>query len=177
MSIASAAPQSGEDRPSLLGRLFPVRIDNKFPGSRLALWLFGVYVFVKVGQGGESLFNSAATAVRADGIPLQSFGTAAAETAVEMFALLGLNVLVLPLLGVIALIRYRAMIPLIYLMMLILNLSSRAVNYAHPSPRIGGVQPVGFYVNLGLLAILVIGFALSLANGTRAQMARAVPTR
>src|SRR5262249_29708159 len=155
----------------LLGRMFPAQIDNKFPGLRPAMWLFGVYAFIKAAQGAESLFNTAETAIRADGIPLQSFDIAAVQTVVEMFALLALNVLVLPFLGLIALFRYRAMIPLLYLMMLILNLSGRAVLYIHPSPRIGGVQPIGFYVNLGLLAILVIGLVLSLVDRTRSRNA------
>ncbi len=153
----------------MLNRIFPRMIDNNFRGYRMALWLFGLYAFVKMAQGLESLFNSAETAVRADGIPLQSFGAAATQTTVAMFALLGLNLLVLPLLGALALIRYRAMIPLIYFMMLILNLSSRAVLYAHPSPRIGGVQPIGFYVNLGLLAVLVVGLTLSLVDRSASQ--------
>jgi hypothetical protein len=36
----------------------------------------------------------------------------------------------------------------------------------HPIARSGGVQPVGFYVNLFLLAVLILGFALSLARST-----------
>lgn len=164
MTIGATTLQSRNSGAGLLHRLLPAQIDNHFRGRRLALWLFGFFVLVKLFQGAESVFNSYATAMNADGIPLESYGTAVAQTVLSMFALLGLNVLVLPLLGVLALIRYRAMIPMIYLMMLMLNLGGRAVQLVHPIARAGGVQPIGFYVNLFLLAVLIAGFALSLTR-------------
>lgn len=148
----------------MLQRIFPKAIDNNFRGYRLAIWILGFYAFVKLGQGTKSLFDPASTAVSADGIPLDTYSPAASATVISMFTLLGLNLLVLPLQSILVMIRYRAMIPLMYLMMLILGLSGRAILYAHPSERIGGVQPAGFYVNLALLAILMLGFALSLAD-------------
>lgn len=167
MSTATAALQSDDSQDGILAHIFPRQIGNNFQGYRLSIWLFGFYVLVKAAQGTVSVFNTASTATRADGIPLDSFGTAASQTVISMFALLGLNVTVLPLLGVLALIRYRAMIPLLYLTMLVLNLSSRVVLALYPSPRIGGVAPTGFYVNLGLLAILLVGFFLSLMNPSK----------
>ena len=164
MSTATSVLQSTASSGGVLGRIFPRRIDNNFRGYRLSLWLFGFYSLIRLIQGAMSAFNSYATATGPDGIPVDSFGSAAAQAVLAVFALLGLNVMVLPALGILALIRYRAMIPLIYLMILILNLSSRVVQLFHPVARVGRVQPVGFYVNLGLLAILVLGFLLSLAN-------------
>jgi hypothetical protein len=158
--------QSGQSR-GVFRRLFPAQIDNVFRGHRLALWLFAPYALVKLIQGTLAVFNPASTAVNADGIPLNGSGAAAAELMTAMFAVLGLNLLVLPLLGVLALIRYRAMIPLVYLMMLTLNLSSRALQLVHPIARIGGVQPISFYVNLFLLGMLVVGFGLSLTDRSR----------
>jgi hypothetical protein len=145
-------------------RIFPRQIDNTFRGHWLSLWLFGAYALVKAIQGGESLFNARMTAARADGIPLDSYGSAAADMVVHLFSLLGLNVLVLPLLALVALIRYRAMVPLVYVTMLLLALAGRVFNLMHATASVGGVQPIGFYVNLGLLAVLVIGFILSLVN-------------
>jgi hypothetical protein len=145
-------------------RIFPRQIDNTFRGHWLSLWLFGAYALIKLIQGSESLFNARSTAVRADGIPLDSYGGAASDMVVHLFALLGLNLLVLPLLGIVALIRYRAMVPLLYVMMLLLALASRAFNMMNPTERAGDTTPIGFYVNLGLLAVLATGFILSLMN-------------
>jgi hypothetical protein len=161
MTTGTLTEQSGNSTPGVLLRIFPRQMDNNFRGHRLALWLFGLFVLIRLPIGFKSVFDSYATATTADGIPLNSYGAAAAQTVVQMFALLGLNVLVLPALGVIALIRYRAMIPMMYLMMLALALGSRAIHFAYPDVSAGGVQPIGFYVNLGLLAVLLLGFALS----------------
>jgi hypothetical protein len=161
MTTVTPTAQSGNSNAGVLLRIFPRQIDNNFCGHRLALWLFGLFVLIRLPIGFKSVFDSYTTAATADGIPLNSYGAAAAQTVVQMFALLGLNVLVLPALGVIALIRYRAMIPLMYLMMLALALGGRAIHLAYPDVSAGGVQPVGYYVNLGLLAVLLLGFALS----------------
>jgi len=172
MTAGTISPESEDSEAGLLRRLFPRQIDNNFRGRRLGLWLFGVFVFVKLLQGAESVIDSYATATNADGIPLQDYGAAAAQTMVSMFALLGLNLLILPLMGLLALVLYRAMIPLIYFMMLLLYLAGRAVQLAHPIARAGGVQPIGFYVNLILLAILLMGFALSLTRAGSKRIVR-----
>jgi hypothetical protein len=148
----------------MLNRLFPKTIDNSFRGSRLAIWLLAFYSLIKIFQGFESVFNAASTAVQADGIPLSHFGPEASAEVVEEFALLGLNIMILPLEAFVILIRYRAMIPLIYLAMLLVNLAARAILFVHEKPVIGGAEPIGFYVNLGLVGILVLGFALSLRD-------------
>jgi len=69
----------------------------------------------------------------ADGIDLESFGTSAAAIVVRLFALLGLNGLVLPLLSLIVLIRYRAMIPLLFLLFLTVQIGSRVLLLLNPN--------------------------------------------
>src|SRR4051812_23976131 len=116
----------------MLSRIFPRTIDNVFRGHWLALWLFGFYILIKLVQGTESLLQARNTAVNADGLPLASYGSAAADTVVGMFALLGLNLLVLPLIGVLALVRYRAMVPLLQLVFLLLYAANRLVHSFYP---------------------------------------------
>ena len=163
MTIAAAAVQSGNS-PTVIGRIFPRRIDNKFEGHWLAIGLLVLYAAIKFGQGTVSILDTASTAVRADGISLTGFGAMGAQTVISMFALLGVNVLVLPLQAVLVLIRYRAMIPLMYLMMAGLYLAGRALSVLHPFPHIDGAVPTGSYVNLSLFAILLAGFSLSLVG-------------
>jgi len=65
--------------------------------------------------------------------------------------------------GVMALIRYRAMIPFIYLLLLALQLGSKALLLLHPAIRsIGHNTAAGSAVILGLIAMLLTGFVLSL---------------
>ncbi|MFL6689231.1 MAG: hypothetical protein ACJ8IR_03450 [Alphaproteobacteria bacterium] len=148
----------------MLDRIFPTVFDNRYRGHWLGVVLFVLVILLKAVQGVNSIVMTRKVMIGADGIPLDRFNSIAADTAVEMFSLLGMYLLVLPLIGAVAVFRYRSMIPFLFLMLLSVMLGSRALNYLHPIARTAatGVHPIGFYVNLGILALTVIGFALSL---------------
>src|SRR5437899_6922720 len=110
----------------MLDALFPSRADNAYRGHRLALWLFGVVVLLRAVIGLNSLFNGHAVAVGADGIPLDSYTPAGAHAVVSLFAGLGLSYVVMSLLCVVVLIRYRALVPLL-LALLLLDQVSRSL--------------------------------------------------
>lgn len=146
----------------MLTRLFPKSIDNQSPGPRAAVWVMGVVLFVKLAMTARTIFDARATAEGPDGIPLHSFPPAAAEEVVSMFQLVGLGQMMLALLGVVALVRYRAMIPLVYLLLITEHLARKAINLSHATAQAGPAPP-GVYVNLGLLAVMLLGFGLSLS--------------
>lgn len=146
----------------MLELIFPRQLDNNFRGQRLALWLFIPIVLMRLGIGAGSVFNTYQAAVSADGIPLASFGAAGAETVIALFSLLGLSHLLFALLGVLALIRYRAMIPLVYLLFLVHALSNKILLLVHPIARAGGQG--GSMVVLAVLALTVVGFVLCLVG-------------
>jgi hypothetical protein len=150
----------------MLERIFPKQFDNTYRGHRLGLLLFVPIMALKAVQGFNSVVWTHKVMVSADGIPVDSFAPAAAGEATQMFALLGMYLLLLPLLGAVALIRYRAMIPFLLLMLIIVQLGARGVHLLHPTiaEAAGGAEPMGFYVNLGILAVTVIAFVLSLVR-------------
>jgi hypothetical protein len=142
----------------MLELIFPRQIDNKFRGQRLALWLFVPIVVLRLGIGAGSVFNTHEAVVSADGIPLSTFNTAGADTVIALFSLLGLFHLLLGLLGVLALVRYRALVPLLYLLFLVQALSNKLLLLIHPIARAGGQG--GSLVALTVLALTVIGLVL-----------------
>jgi hypothetical protein len=144
----------------MFNQLFPQRIDNTYRGHKLALWLFGLILFMRVVMSLNSIFNGYIVASSADGIPLDTFPSAAARTVVSLFALLGLSNFMICLLGVLALVRYRSMVPLMFALFLLQQLSGRVILLLSPIVRTG--TPHGFYVNLILLALMIVGLALSL---------------
>ncbi len=73
----------------MLGQLLPARLDNSYQGSRIAPWLLGLVLTVKLLQSVMSTFFGAYVASSADGIPLDTYAPAAAQTFIAMFALLG----------------------------------------------------------------------------------------
>jgi hypothetical protein len=89
----------------MLSRIFPKQFDNTYCGHWLGLVLFIPIVALKAVQGFNSVVWTHKVMVSADGIPVDSFGPVAAGEATQMFALLGMYLLVLPLLGAAALIR------------------------------------------------------------------------
>lgn len=145
----------------MLSRLFPSPADNRFEGLRPALWLLGVLIFLKVAMSLNSIFNTESVAVGADGIPLASYGPAAARQVLLLFALLSLAQLTLSLIALTVLIRYRTLVPFVYLVLLGEQLARRAIarTYSAPGAR---MTDTAWYVNYGLLTLLVLGLALSL---------------
>jgi hypothetical protein len=142
-------------------RLFPAVADNRFQGHRAALWLLGLFIALKFVMSVNSIFNTAAVAQGADGIPLDTFAPEAARAVLLLFALLALGQLMLAVTALTALIRYRALVPLIYALLLVEQIARRLILESYAVARTGS-SSAGSYVNYGLLALLSIGFALSL---------------
>jgi hypothetical protein len=146
----------------MIRQLFPQRIDHTYRGHTLALWLFGLLLFMKVAMSVNSIFNASSVASSADGIPLDAYTPAAARTIVSLFALLGLSHFVICVIGILVLVRYRRMVPFMFALLLLEHLSRRLILHSSPIIRTG--TPPGFYVNLVLLAVMLSGLALSLRS-------------
>lgn len=157
---------------TILNRLFPKQVDNRFDGYRAALWLLGLYVALKLAMGVNSILNTATVAAGADGIPLDSFGPAAARQVLVLFALTSLGQLVLALVALAVLIRYRAMVPFIYLVLIGESLARRLIVQSYDVARPEST-PVGWYINMGLIALLAIGLLLSLMPRPERKRSRA----
>ena len=147
----------------MIERLFPAQIGNDYRGPRLALWLLGLFVALRLVMSVNTIFNTRSVATGADGIPLESFGAEGARTVLEMFAMLGVAQGVLACVGLLALVRYRAMVPLAWLLLLVEHAGRRGVALAHAASGPGPVAP-GFYINMALLGLLLAGLVLSLLD-------------
>jgi hypothetical protein len=153
-------PPPGTKGVAVFNQLLPRQIDNTYRGYRLALWLFAVLVLVKVAMSLNCIFNGRTVAISADGIPLDAYPSAAAQTIVALFAIWGLAHLMFSAVSVVVLIRYRNMVPLMFTLLLLEHLGRRLTLYFIPLVRTG--TPPGFFVNLALLTVMLVGLALSL---------------
>jgi len=161
-------------RSSWLDRILPPSVDNTYRGQRLAPWLLVALVAVKVVMGVNSIVNGASVASSADGIPLDAFPSTAARTVVALFSLVGLSHLVIGLLGALVLIRYRALVPFIFAVILLDHAAGQLILQAMPIATTGTAP--GGAINLGLFALEITGFALSLWVG-RFSRRTATPQR
>lgn len=144
----------------MFDRLLPRRLDNEYRGSRVALWLFGLVVAMRSAQSLGIIFNGYQTARGADGIPLDSFTPAAAQTVVGVFAQGSLWRLFFCVLCGLVLFRYRNAVPLMFALLAFHYLTSLVILALVPIPRVG--TPIGPLMNLMLFAIVLVGLGLSL---------------
>jgi hypothetical protein len=143
----------------MLDRILRQRPDNAYRGPRIALWLLGLLLALKLLQSLVSVFNAHNTLVTADGIPVDAYPAAAAQTIVGLFALLGRARAFVFLGGVLVLARYRSAIPLMFLVLVLDDVTTRLVHLLAPIPRTGSAP--GLTVNLVLAALMVVGLVVS----------------
>ena len=143
-----------------MSRILPQHLDNGYRGHVLAIWFYVPVLVMKTGIALGTIFNSRNAVQEADGIPLDSFGAGGAETVVALFAIWGLAQFVISVFGILALIRYRAMIPLMFTLLLLEHLARKWILTAHPVVTTG--TPPGLYINYALLALMIAGLGLSL---------------
>lgn len=152
----------------MLADLFPRVANNHYPGRRLGLWLFALMP-LKIVMGVNILLNGRSVAQAADGIPLDRFGEIGGAAFLSIFAAWGLCQLVFGLACLVVLLRYRSLVPLAFLGLLLEQAGRKVLQLYLPIERIG--TPPGIYINAILLGIIVLGLLLSLWRPRRSGSA------
>lgn len=98
----------------MLNRILPARIDNRYRGHPIGLWLFVPIALIKLSQSFTHLLKHDGGAQSISTIPLDTYPAGAAQNVIGLFARLGLEQLLLASIFLLVLIRYRALIPLMY---------------------------------------------------------------
>jgi hypothetical protein len=154
----------------MLKRLFPVRMDNVYRGHVLAVWLLVPVALAKLLQGASvaGLLGPGRTRQVLEGVdrvPLGAFPPEAVSHLVFLFAAWGLGVFLLGLLASVVLVRYRGMIPLMYLLLLIEQVGRKGLSAIHlDRPLVSLAASPANLVNWGFLLALAVGFVLSLSG-------------
>lgn len=146
----------------MFDKLLPQPIDNTYSGSKLALWLFGLIVLVHILQSVMVIVNGHSIAQSADGIPLETYPAAAAQTIVAIFAVSSLRRLIISLICAVVLFRYRSAVPLMFVVLGLSYLGGQVIFQFLPIVRVG--TPPGLIVNFVMFAGMIIGLALSLRS-------------
>lgn len=154
----------------MLDRLFPSQVDNSFHGNRAALWLLGLLIALKVVMGVNSILNTESVAVGADGIPLDSFGAEAARQVLTLFALTALGQLALALMALAALLRWRTLVPFMFLMLLCEQVARRLIAQSFAVAG-AATSAIGLAINWGIVTLLSLGLLLSLMPARRCKQA------
>lgn len=150
--------------------LLPPRVDNTYRGQKIALWLFGAVVLLKLAISVGSMFNGYQAASSADGIPLETYTPAAAQTVVSLFALLGLLHLVICVVCIVVLVRYRALVPCMFVLLIAEYAGRKLILWILPIA--GRTTSPGLAINLAILGVMVVGLVLSLRSRPSAAAPR-----
>jgi hypothetical protein len=144
----------------MFNQLRPRVLDNRYGGHRLALWLFALIVSVRIVQSLSTIFNGHSVLISADGIPLDTYPPAAAQTVLAVWALSALYRLIVSLICALVLVRYRAAIPLMFALLVIEWLARQLVLHFIPLIRTGTPPAPVVHLLLFLLSALGLGLAL-----------------
>lgn len=153
----------------MLERLFPAQFDNRYGGLRAALWILGLLLFLRLAMSVNSIFNTEQVAAGADKFPLASYGGDGARAVLMLFALHSLAELMLALVGVLALVRYRAMVPLVFLLLTAEHGARRLIVQTYAIER-SAPTAAAHVINYGMLALLIAGLMLSLIPRRRTEV-------
>ncbi len=150
----------------MLARIFPKQAGNDYRGYKFAIWLLLAIVLLRLGMSYGALIDTRHMLEVADSIPLSTFGVGGADTAIYITRLLGLDHLLLNVVALVVLIRWRALIPFTYVLLGVEQIARKAFTLGHLIPRTG-VAYLPVDPNLLIVAGLIIGLALSLGTPRR----------
>lgn len=144
----------------MLSRLLPPPANFTYTGSRVSLWLLGLVLLLKLAIALGAIFNGHYAASVADGIPIDSYTPQGTQAFLSVFASLGLSQFILGLLGVLLLLRYRPLVPIFLLALLIEYLARKGVNAYMPITRSSNAP--GGVINWAIFGIMLLAFVLSM---------------
>ena len=104
----------------------------------------------------------------ADGIPIDSYTPQGTQAFLSVFASLGLSQLILSLLGVLLLLKYRPLVPIYLLVLLVEYLARKGVNAYMPIARSGNAP--GGAINWAIFGVMLLAFVLSMRQRNVPQL-------
>ena len=143
----------------MLQRILPPTIDNNYKGNKIALWFFYLITAVTVVRSLIHMFKHDGGAQSIATIPLDTFTETAAAVVILIFAYWGLSQLMFGIIQVIVAIRYKSLIPLMYLMLVLEWATRFLLSMYKPIETVG--QAPGGIGNMVLPFVCLVMFFLS----------------
>jgi hypothetical protein len=99
--------------------ILPKAITNKLKVNKIVLYTFSLITAITLVRSCIHIFAPDGGAQSIAGFPLDSYSTAASSMVILIFSLWGLSQLLMGILYLIVLLRYKSLIPLMYLLLFI----------------------------------------------------------
>jgi hypothetical protein len=152
--------QSNSALRLLLTGIFPVQVNNDYRGHTVALLLFIPLTLVTIARSLIHIFKEDGGAQTIATIPLDIYPAAAAQAIVTIFALWGLAQLLLGLFYSVVILRYRTLLPCMYLLVFIEYMSRHIIIWYQPIETMGTAP--GGVINLYIAPAALILMLLAL---------------
>ena len=158
----------------MLNRLLPLHIDNNYRGYKMGLWLFVPIACMRLGISLLHIFSADGGAQSISTMPLDTYPPGAVQNVIALFARMGVDQLALALIFGLVWIRYRAMIPLMYALMVLHEIALRGVVAMKPLALAGTSNARA--PGLVLAALSTAGLVLSLLGKGYGGVGGTMPT-
>jgi hypothetical protein len=139
----------------MIDRILPKQADNTYRGHPIAKWVLILLTIKALVAGLIHMFTSDGGAQSIASITLDNFAQGAADTVITIFALWGLSQFLIGLISMVVLWRYKALIPMMYVIFLI----EYTMRFAMPlfTPGVASVgTPPGVILDHVLLPVTAI---------------------
>ncbi len=144
----------------MLQKILPTTIDNNYKGNKIALWFFYLITAVTVVRSLIHIFKHDGGAQSIATIPLDTFTEGGAAVVILIFAYWGLSQLMFGIIQMIVAIRYKSLIPFMYLMLFLEWASRFLLSIYKPIETVG--QAPGGVGNMVLPIVCALMFLLSI---------------
>jgi hypothetical protein len=144
--------------------LLPAKVDNTIRGSKIPFYVFALYTIISTVRSCIHLLSPDGGAGSIAGMDLSVAG---ADGIIFAFALWGSSQLLFAIIQLLVVIRYRSLVPLMYLMLILEVLLRELVG--HMKPVIFAHTPPGAIGNQIVLPLAVLMLGLALWSGQKKQ--------
>lgn len=145
-----------------IAAIFPKTVDNHYMGSKIALWVFVVLAIFSTIRSLIHFFSPDGGAGIIAGLDLSS----GAANIIFAFGLWGLSQFIYALIQLLVAFKYRTLLPLFYLILIIETIGRMAVGRMKPPILLNGTPPGGI-ANYIILPLAAVMFILSLRQKDR----------
>lgn len=151
------------NKNKIVNRILPHNLNNDYLGYDIAKFVFYILTAITLWRSQHHLFSPDGGAQSIATIPLDTFTSNGAAAVIGVFGLWGLSQLIIGILYLLTALRYRAMIPLMYLLMCI-EYCVRAFYFPvfKPIPTVGTAP--GDLGNLPMIVISITMLILSIMS-------------
>lgn len=146
-------------------KILPAVADNHYRGRKIALWFFYLITAVTIGRSLIHMLKNDGGAQSIATIPLDTYTEAGAATVILIFSYWGLSQLMFGIIQLMVALKYKSLIPLMYLM-LILEWGGRFLISLWKPIETTGQAPAGIG-NMILPIVCLLMFFLSIKEKSK----------